>query len=437
MIERGELRKLLEEGRRVLPKYHGFTSAAGLWNRGGNFCKALVPYNLMECLESEAKLRLTKAAMIVKAQTAQEVLFWEKRSVPAGPGTREEREWEVANGIVQEQKAIIREILTLACRKPQAINAIDLNFAFKATNSGIADVYLPQTIWTGEHTHKEVYDYHEELEQSFRKKPFPISSKNRDYLMGALQDYWAAARAAKDRHILGYQRDFYGLDPNSARFLPNTLRAGEGAGRWLRALTDSGRMLQLGASKTLHQFQNIEVISDLRLVAGAHVLAQRDLHKELKGDYDEQSQISVVLAPKAFIGGNPYMVERKRGERMRREIHEQTSLTEEQQRIPVEYFNANLVCVEGVVEKSEPGWEPKEQGSVIRSKVNVCDPSHDYDAAMIGGRMPQEYENFKGIDDFLEKGVPYLAAIAPVLERDCELLRRQPGSSISEEIDWH
>jgi hypothetical protein len=428
-------RQLLSEGTKASRRLHYFTSAAGLWSRGGGVCKALIPYNLKACLEEGDEAVLRKAAEIMKAKTNHDVLFWENAPVPDGEGTYEDREAAVAQAIVDKQKEIIRQIVTRASMKPHAINALDLKFALGATGSAIAQTYVPMTIWTSDQTQHDVYDFREAVEVSFRNKDFPISNRNRDRLMGSVQDFWSGARAAKDRHILAYQRGFHGLDPSKARFIQNTPLIGEGAGRWLTRLTDTGRLLQLGASKTLHQFENIEVVGDRRLCVGAHVLAQRALHKELERDYDEASQMSVILSPIPSIGGTPYMVEKK-NRRMRREVHEQSALTKELRDQPAEFLNSNTVFCEGIKENSEPGWELKNQGTEVRVKVNVADPTHEYDAAMICGRLGHEYEDFKWIDDYLDKGEAYLAMVGKILERECEHLRHVPKSSITDQVDW-
>jgi hypothetical protein len=366
------------------------TSAAGLWSRGGGQVKALVPLNVADCLSADKLTRLRE----LSAFTKKEHCLLVARQNPRAGESEDEAVARLQDAAAKE----IEQLFAEARAQPQALTPLAMKFVNVALMSHAARTYIPFDIWTSEQTHSAVHDYVQEFKRTYAQTTFHDDPRIQAHIVRALGRYFRQAERRGDTHLFGVQRGFAALDPETGAPIPGTPLIGKGAGRAKAYLDMVGRTEELLArGKTTMIFDNIEVVSELSLLFGAH--ARHD------------AEVSVVIVPQrpGYVGGNPVRV--TRDGRTSMELHEQSALPEDLLQ-GHEFFNANTIIQPLTTDPpSAVAFESKREGAEMRVKQNACDITHEVPTEPIGGRIGHEYENFKFITEVIDHGVSYVGNV--------------------------
>lgn len=417
--------KVLEAGLQGIGKTALFTSGAGLWDRGLNQVKALLPYNLVDLLTHEKFERLVKLSDINSAKGPADVLFVAGvREVPEGETTE-----GLAARIVAAAKEEAARILEPAKMDPRAINPVMMKFAKAATLSKAAGSFVPLIIGTSEQTHMQIWDFYAQFRKDYASRPLHADPEVQADLVRALKDYFQMSDDLNHHPIFGWQEGVGLLDATTGLEIEGTPRIGEGAGSAKAYLDHSGMTRKLIAmGKDRWQFENIEVLTDQVAAAGGHEVAGK--------------RVSVVLVPQrnGYAGGNPYWVKKPDGISFV-ELHEQSAVPVELT-YGAEVFNANTPTMP--LDLGAPqtlGFEAKRGGRRVKNNVgNITHDVRDADknatphnvgTAGIGGEIGVDYENLKSYGEYRMNGVGYLRTHQDLLARDLRLARQQIGT-----VDW-
>ncbi len=365
-----------------------FTSGAGLWSRGGGQVKALIPYNIGNFLSPVQKKSLTAGIEVAKADSPQKVLELTKAERNYSKTAEEQ-----AAELVLVAKANVEKIVNIARKKPRAITTLDMKFVNVAILSHRAQTFIPFDIWTSQQTHKPIFDYIQNFRNTYYQKIFHNDSRVNAKIHLYLADYFKKGKALGETHIFGYQIGFNGIDPMTGLPVISTTAIGEGAGMAKSYLDKSGRTAELkNMGKKYLLFDNIEVISEIDLVLGAHLKSQK--------------AVSVLLVPQknGYAGGNPFVFNKPWGKNL--ELYEMSALPEEFANGNT-YFNSNTM-IYSLEQKPVRilGFELKSENGVkfMRVKSNAADITQVQPTAGIGGRIGTDYVNFKSITEFFENG---------------------------------
>ena len=382
-----ELRAIREEGIRALRSAYYFTSGAGLWSRGGGQVKALVPFNHASLLSPEKVLRLHHANDLVNSASPADALLMSKTPVRAG-----ETEEQVSRRVVDHARSTIDTLIREARSQPRALSPLALKFANVALASRLAETYVPFDIATSEQTHPDIHAFVERFKRDFEGTHFHPEARVQRHIVDSLREYFHQSHLLGETHLFGYQRGFPALHPESGAPLPDPARIGEGAGRSKGYLDETGRTGRLlGMGKTTMVFENVEVVSDLPLIFGAHARAGR--------------KVSVILVPQrdGLAGGNPFWVKKADGTE-NLELHEQSVLPPHLVDGNA-FFNSNTILQPlDAAPPTRIGFEIKSQGTQARAKQNSGDVTHDQPTSAIVGRPGFEYENFKYLREYATNG---------------------------------
>lgn len=362
-----------------------FTSGAGLWSRGGGVVKALLPLNLKEIITSDRINELTRAGQIVAAKSPEAVAKLD--------GYRGKLTPREVQSIRVKAVATISEITEVGIGHSGAINVLDLKIANIALLSQLTQSYIHLDIWTSEQTHEPIARYLENLKLTYSGKHFHPDPETNAEVREAIGQYFMASEQLGETLVFGYQEGFYPLDPVTGKSQKNHPPIGEGAGMAKHYLDKSGRTALLKARGIKDWvFQNIEVSSDLALEYAAYKRSNM--------------KVAGVMVPtrEGYFGGSPYRVIGPDSVE-RNQLLESSAVADELKK-GNGYFNANTIFQS--IHLSPPknvGYEAKNSGTSVRLKMNAGDITLEEDAAMIGGRVGYEYENFKSYTDYLENGI--------------------------------
>ena len=361
-----------------------YTSGAGLWSRGGGTVKALLPLNIKELITPAEAERLVAAGKIVAAKSPEDVA--KLSGLESTPSA--EQMAEIRNQAVDT----IAQLTGAAMEKPEATNVLDLKIANVAMLSRKTKSYVHFDIWTSEQTHEPIRQYLEKLKGSYQKKVFHPDPKINAEVRQAVGDYLAASEKLGETMLFGYQEGFYPLDPKTGKSQRDKPAIGEGAGMAKHYMDKSGRTALL-AERGVRDcvFQNIEVSSDTALEYGAYRQAGKD--------------VGAVMVPTqdGYAGGSPYRVVSEDGT-VRKQLLEGSAVDKSLQD-GNDYFNSNTIYQSlSLNPPQNVGYEAKDNGMSIRLKMNAGDVTFEEESAMIGGRVQDEYENFKSYGDYLNNG---------------------------------
>ncbi len=372
-------------------RFHYFTSGAGLWSRGGGTVKALLPLNLKELLTPAELGELTHAGDIVAAKGPEEIFKIAGISGPADPAR--------AEGISQKAVETIRHLTNRAMKDPRAVNVLDVKFANVALLSQQTGSYIHFDVWTSEQTHPAINEHMARIKSDYMKMRFHSDPKENARIQKAIGKYVEASERLNETHLFGYQEGIYPLDPKTGRSLENHAAIGEGAGMAKHYLDQSGRSAILADRGTRDWvFQNIEVTSDLALEYGAYRQSGRNA--------------AAVLVPTApgYAGGSPYIIRREDGS-VSKQLIEGSAVSKEL-RDGNPYFNSNTIYQSTSLKPPQNvGYETKDNGRIVRLKMNAGDITLTEPSAMIGGRAKEEYENFKTYAEYSDNGEATLQAM--------------------------
>jgi len=396
-----ELGKLVEQGRKEMPKLYYFTSGAGLWSRGGGQVKALIPFNLKALLPEKDFERLVHAGNILNASKSEDVLKLAGRELRSG----EELEY-VAARILKERKRELGQLIDRARAHEKSLTPIDIKMVNAALQSERCGSYVPFDIWTSEQTHDAIQNYLADFAGGYSKKQFHPNPSFDARIKSALGKYVNESAKRQESHLFGYQVGYHALDLDG-KPVKGTPMIGEGAGMAKAYLEESGRAAQLKAmGKTTWVFENIEVVTDLPIGMAAHVKSGKP--------------VSVILVPEkqGYKGGSPFLIER--GGQKRLELHEMSALPEEFAN-GNSYFNSNTIFQS--LELAPPknlGFEVKNAGTgkIVRVKMNAGDITLEAPTSGIGGRIGVEYENFKNYGEFGQNGEKLIDTFRDIWARD-------------------
>lgn len=368
-------------------RLHYFTSGAGLWSRGGGQVKALIPLNLAELLSKNEFGRLEKAGKVVAAKTPEAA-----RLAAGAPKVKSDGQ------IAAEARAEIERLAGKARADRRAINVLDLKLANVALLSRESKSYVHMDIWTSSQTHGAIKEYLEDFKANYKNRIFhPNKRRNRD-IIEALDQYFAASAKLGETHLFGYQVGLPALDAKTGKPVEDSARIGEGAGMAKAYLDTSGRSRNLEARGVRHWvFQNIEVISDVGLEFGAYLASK--------------TPVSVVVVPtkSGYSGGNPYRVEQ--GGQVSYQLLEGSAVPASLAQGNA-FFNTNTIYQRADLEPIKNiGYELKDNGRIVRLKMNAGDVSLTNRTSLIGGRIGKEYENFKTYGEFGSNGAKLVKAV--------------------------
>ncbi len=371
----------------ISPLYY-FTSAAGLWSRGGGFLKFLVPLNLDSLLKPLERKELVKWGEIVSAKTPLDML----KIAGLNENHNGNEIQSITDSLSRQTKTKIHSLVDPIAREPNAINILDLKFAHIALLSQLSGSYIHFDIWTSSKTHESIREYIEWLKANYHKKTFHPDPEINKKIHRALEQYFSVSLKLGETHLFGYQEGIYALDSSSGTSIFSSEPIGEGAGMFKHYLDKTGRTTQLqkrGVSEMA--FQNLEVISDIPL--------------EYASFKESQKPVAVVVVPtmSGYKGGNPYKV--TKGENVSYQLLEQSAVPEDIRNLNSPFFNSNTIYQNlGLPYVSNIGYEVKENGRQIRLKTNAGDLTLSYPTALIGGRIGHEYENFKDFREYILHG---------------------------------
>lgn len=389
-----ELNLYRTSARKNLKELYYFTSGAGLWSRGGGQVKALIPYNIGDFLSASERTTLVELINIAKADSAQKVL-----DLAQVPRDLHKTETEQAADLVKIAKTHVEKIVSNVRKNPRALTVLDMKFVNVAVLSHQGKTFIPFDIWTSQQTHKPIFDYIQNLRQNYKQKVFHQNPNINSRIHQYLSEYFKKADEIGETHIFGYQEGFHGVDPMTGLPVPSTATIGEGAGMAKAYLDKSGRTDELKKmGKNYLLFDNIEVISEIDLVLGAHLQS----HKA----------VSVLLVPQrdGYAGGNPFIFSKPWGKNL--ELYEMSALPTEFAN-GNEYFNSNTL-IYSLQQKPVRilGFEAKTENGVkfMRVKNNAADITQTQPTAGIGGRIGIDYVNFKSISEFFENGEQLIKA---------------------------
>lgn len=379
---------LRKKSERHLKDLYYFTSGAGLWSRGGGQVKALIPYNIGNFLNPVQKAGLAAGIDVAKADSPQKVLELSKAD-----RNYNKTEEEQAAELVLAAKVNVEKIVNIARNDPRALTSLDMKFVNVAILSHRANTFIPFDIWTSQQTHKPIFDYIQNFKNTYHQKIFHNNSNINVKIHQYLSNYFKKGEVLGETYIFGYQVGFNGIDPVTGLPVTNTAAIGEGAGMAKTYLDKSGRTAELqNMGKKYLLFDNIEVISEIDLVLGAHLSGQK--------------AVSVLLVPQknGYSGGSPFLFNKPWGKNL--ELYEMSALPEEYAN-GNEYFNSNTM-IYSLEQKPVRilGFESKSENGVkfMRVKTNAADITQTQPTAGIGGRIGTDYVNFKSISEFFENG---------------------------------
>lgn len=410
---------VLKDGLKGIAKTVLYTSGAGLWERGMNQPKALIPYNLVDLLPPARFDRLTKLSDINSAKTDADVLFIagvKETSDLAGDAAR----------IREEAKAEAEQILSEVKKDPRSLNPLVMKFAKAATLSKASGSFVPLLVGTSEQTHAQIFDFYQQFRQDFANRPFHPDPKVQKEVASAMAEWFKMADEQGYEPIFGRQEGIKLLDEAGLE-VEGSQAIGEGAGSAKAYMDHAGltkKFQEMG--KDRWQFENIEVMTDQLGAAGAHERAGK--------------RLSVMLVPqvKGYAGGNPFIVEKEDGRRFL-ELHEQSA-------VPAELaegnavFNTNTITMPLDLGAPEnPGFEQKRGG--YRIKLNVGNITQDVQlkdtnataenvgTAGIGGEIGTAFENLKTYQEYALNGGTYVRTHQDLLARDL-------GFAPSNVVEW-
>lgn len=366
---------------------HYFTSGAGLWSRGGGQVKALIPLNLKELISAAEFRELERAGDVVAAKTPKDAL--RIAGAPVGQDAKQ---------VIGAARATIERLTAKARASERAINVLDLKLVSVALLSKESGRYVPFDIWTSAQTHAAIRGYLADFRARFARRVFhPEPTRNAE-IHAALTQYFAASAKLGETHLFGYQIGLPALDAATGNAVAGSVTIGEGAGMAKAYLDESGRTRVLEGRGVRHWvFQNIEVISDIGLELGAYLASE--------------VPVSVVVVPtkKGYSGGSPYRVEHE-GRASYRLL--------EGSAVPAPladgnaFFNTNTIYQRIDLEPvANTGYELKDNGQIVRLKMNAGDVTLSNETALVGGRIGREYENFKTYAEFGTNGVALVEAV--------------------------
>ena len=394
-----DARNLSPSALKLLRETAYFTSAAGLWSRGGGQVKAIIPYNVAELLSPKSFHDLSHASDTVNASSPADVLLIAKVNVP-----RKSSVESTAQQVVADAKGKIEATLGKCREDPRALNPLSLKFVNVALASGLAETFTPLDFWTSEQTHAAVRDALTRFKKDFGGMEFHPDPAIQARICQALTDYFAQAHALGETHLFGYQVGFHALDPETGAPLRDTPRIGKGAGEARASLDASGRsgvLRKMGKTHCL--FDNIEVLTNLPGVLAGHAQSGRS------------ASFVVVPQQEGCAGGNPFLVVHPGG-LVNFELHEQCALPPEFA-TGNKFFNTNSMVWRFGTNPTPLSSGPMPQGFEVkgggrphvRAKENAGDGLQDWSTAALLGRLGADYENFKTYPDYKRNGARLIA----------------------------
>lgn len=381
-------KELAGTGYSAFSTLHYFTSGAGLWSRGGGQVKAQIPLNIAEVLSVRDSRLLEQAGDIVAAKTP---IAARAKAGVLGTGKSDSQ-------IISDARGTISRLVKLASSDLRAINVLDLKLVNIALLSEKSNSYVHFDIWTSSQTHEAIRSYLSGFKANYKKRVFHADKKSNAQIHSALEKYFAASAKLGETHLFGYQRGLHALDVETGKSISSSVAIGEGAGMAKTYLNESGRAAALSARGVKHWvFQNIEVISDVALEFGAHKAAK--------------SPVSVVVVPtkEGYSGGSPYRVQNDG--KVSYQLLEASAVPNSMASGNA-YFNTNTIYQRASLAPiTKIGYELKDNGRVVRLKMNAGDVTLSNSTSLIGGRIGKEYENFKTYGEFRENGLGLVGAV--------------------------
>lgn len=384
--------ELTEKGSQNIDSLYYVTSGAGLWSRGGNMVKAIVPFNIAKVLSAEDFADVNRHAKVIAAKTSEATM--EAAGVSPNDG---ESAVQAMERVKLEAKAKLDALITKAGEHPDALNAIDLKLATVAMESAAGKTYVPFDIITSEQTHTKIAEYLVWLRRNYQHKKFHADPAVNKKVIEALDRYFALDMEKKETHLVPIEAGYHGLHPETGDPVTQTATSGPGVGAALDDMARSPRTVALKKDGKLYRvFDNIEVISNIALLHGTHVQALGS---------NPNLQITVVMVPKqpGDAGGEPYFVNGKF------QLIEKSALPDDKKGLADESPLFNTNTGEGPIDATAGdayGFEHKvELGhKIVRPKKNAWDTTFTLDSQGVVGRYGIDYTALKEWPDYERNG---------------------------------
>ena len=400
---------LRQLGNRRISELVYITSGAGLWTRGGEVVKALVPYNLAFFCSDQVIDHLRFASKILTAENHEAVIKLSGHKLAPTEDLA-----QISVDLVNRQKRYLQHLMRKIIYIPEAINPIDVKLVNVAIHSILNRTYIPFDIWTGQATNRAIQEYLSWREVSYGRKIFHPDAQINLKIHTILAKYFKMADTFGDRHLFAYQNSFHAIDIKKRVYDPNSAALGPGAGAFLEYYRQSGRYQRFkNMGKRYYLFDNIEIANDLALLFGAHL--------------ESDKALSVILVPERphYKGGSPFLIQDENSGEWHLQVREMSAIPKELA-THNEWFNTNTIFydIDTLMDPGHPlAFEIKNHHTQARLKINAADPTMYFETAGIGGRLDLsfnpmvEYENFKSYDDYLRHGIAYLISFQNLWER--------------------
>ena len=418
-----ELEKLTKLAIKRIKDLYVTTSAAGVASRLGGAIKALIPYNLVDSVGKNNFKTLSAAGKVVKAKTNFEAIQIAQNNFEIsnlidqktnklikdilskskdGSELKYKKDIEFLGDKVAElAKQEIRKIMKGVEYNPQAMTPLDMKFVNVAYYSKMGDTYVPFDIWTSKQTHGDIKEYVKWFKQNYNNKKFHPDPVVDQEIKNNLKAYFKKAGSHGDTHLFGYQEGYHAINVNRKVYDTNSMPIGAGPGDLEDYLERSGRLSEIQKmGKKDMVFENIEVVSDMLLIYGGHILGGK--------------MNTVVLVPEmpGYSGGSPFMVKTLNGE-WNLELVEGPAVPDEFKK-GNKYFNTNtIISYLDILRARDVDFELKERNTIARLKKSRGLITYENETTAIAGRVGKgnsmvEYENYKSWDEYGEHGNWYL-----------------------------
>lgn len=315
---------------------------------------------------------------------------------------------ETAFEMVELAKKEVADLVWKSKMSNKNITAMDINIVQAALASELSGGYYMLDFWTSAgKNNKAVQAYKNWLVENVESKTFHPNSEVDSKLKNIVKKYLKMSDARGETHILAYQEDIPAIVAKTGEFEKGGVEIGKGQGAIFEYIVNSGRADELAkGGRKYFLSENVEVHNDIPLALGAFVKSKAD--------------VGVVLVPERpnFKGGHAYTV--KKGDKWVQELHEDSAIDETLfNSFKNKYFNTNTIFTK--LDAKHPvdfGFEEKEHGRIVRSKLGVGNITEENRTKIILGELTREahlsgkgvgaYEDFKNYRAIIDWGEQYV-----------------------------